>query len=210
MSKKDLSNFRKPYFGVILVLVMMIAFVGIVSIMNKEQTAPVNDQQKDAIPTAEIENEGTETAYTEIQYISGQGYQLRYPENLKLSSLSGYDRFTDLDEANVEMILVPQEIEMEMDLNDEYLKEAAANYRISGEYDVVSLSDVKKLTSDDKDVSIHMIEVVHDGDMDRFYIVKGQEQTLLITVSLKEEAVEEWKAKITKMVQSITFDENEK
>lgn len=208
MSKKDLSNLRKPYFGVILVLVMMIAFVGIVSIMNKEQTAPVNDQQPEVIPTAELEKEGTENAYTEIQYISGQGYQLRYPENLKLSSLSGYDRFTDLDEANVEMILVPQEIEM--DLNDEYLKEATGNYRISGEYDVVSVSDVKNLTSDDKDISIHMIEVVHDGDMDRFYIVKGQEQTLLITVSLKEEAVEEWKAKITKMVQSITFDENEK
>ncbi len=222
----DIRNFKdskKTYFGIGLVLLFALVVIGISVLSDKEPTVPVSDKQAEMINTeikeepeekllgkrtTETEIEGVETAYTEIQYFSDQGYSLWYPENLKPENINGYDGFLDSEDSNVEIIIVPQESDLSLD--DEYLKEAAANYRVSGEYKVVTVSKVKNLTSEDRNVTIRMIEVVHDGDMNRFYIVEGKEQMLLITVSLEEEAVEEWKTKITKMVQTIIFDENEK
>ncbi|MBQ8858117.1 MAG: hypothetical protein IJ024_08260 [Lachnospiraceae bacterium] len=157
--------------------------------------------------TATIELEGTEETYTEIQYTSENGYTLWYPENLLASTINGHEGFTNKSEPSAQVILVP---EGEMDLDDSYLKEAAANYKSSGEYKKVTVSKVKKLTADSKDVTIKMIEVVHDGDADRFYIVKGKDSALLITASMTEEALEGWGERINAMIQTITFAESEK
>lgn len=155
--------------------------------------------------TATIEIEGREENYTEVQYISENGYSLWYPENILASTINGHEGFqykADGDEPAVQVTIVP---EGEMDLDDSYLKEAAGNYKSSGEYKKVTVSKVKKLTADSKDVTIKMIEVVHDGDADRFYIVKGKESALLITASMAEEALEGWGERINAMIQTIEF-----
>lgn len=158
--------------------------------------------------TAAIEIEGMEETYTEIQYISENGYMIWYPENLLASTINGHEGFlykAEREEPYAQVTIVP---EGEMDLDDSYLKEAAGNYKSSGEYKKVTVSKVKKLNADAKDVSIRMIEVVHDGDADRFYIVKGKDSALLITASMTEEALEGWGERINAMIQTITFAEN--
>lgn len=225
---KDFFNFRKLYVWIGLVIMIMLVFVGVVSVLDKEQPISerdtkteiveeeIKEESEEALHEEEITKElektlveskknGIETEDTEIQYLSDQGYSLWYPENLKPKEINGYDGFWDSEESKVEIVIVPQETDRSLD--DDYLKEAAGNYRVSGEYKVVTVSEVKKLISADKNIAIRMIEVVHDGDMNRFYIVRGKKQMLLITVSLKEEAVEKWKTTITNMVQTITFDE---
>lgn len=139
-----------------------------------------------------------------LQYISEQGYRLWYPVGLEAETIYDFEGFSTKEGPKVQILIVPQAEGMEY--NDTYLTEAASNYRISGEYEQVTVSDVKNLTSESDNVRIHMLEVVHDGDMERFYIVSDGSQTLLITVSLEAEAVEEWKADITKMIQSISFE----
>lgn len=226
---KEIFNLRKRYVQSGLVIMIMLVFAGVVSVLlEKEEKVPesdkitviVEEEIKEELEEALLEGEvtkepektlveskenGIETVDTEIQYLSDQGYSLWYPENLKPKAINGYEGFQDLEESKVEIVIVPQETDRSLD--DDYLKEAAGNYRASGEYKVVTVSEVKKLTSVDKNIAIRMIEVVHDGDMNRFYIVREKKQMLLITVSLKEEAVEKWKTKITNMVQTITFDE---
>ena len=157
--------------------------------------------------TATIEIEGIEESYTEIQYISEQGYTLWYPEDFLAAAINGHEGFTNLtasNEKSSEVIIVP---EGDMDLDDSYLKEAAGNFKDSGEYEKVTVSKVKSLTADDKNVKIRMIEVVHDDTADRFYIVKGKDQALLITASMLTEGLEGWGERINAMIQTITFTE---
>jgi hypothetical protein len=95
-----------------------------------------------------------------------------------------------------------------MKLNDAYLKEAAGNYKVSGEYKKVSISKVKTLKAEDKNVKIKLIEVVHDDTADCFYIVETKDQALLITTTYGAEGLEGWSARINKMIQTITFNED--
>lgn len=155
--------------------------------------------------TATIEIEGTEESYTEIRYISDEGFALWYPENMMAATIHGHEGFTNKaasGESSAEVLIVP---EGEMKLSDSYLKEAAGNFKSSGEYKKVTVSKVKSLTADDKNVKIRMIEVVHDETADCFYIVQGKDQALLITVSLDAEALEGLGVRINKMIQSIEF-----
>ncbi len=52
-----------------------------------------------------------------------------------------------------------------------------------------------------------MIEVVHDDTADRFYIVEGKNNALLVTVSMTKESLEGMGARVSKMLQTITFAE---
>lgn len=160
--------------------------------------------------TATIEIEGAEETYTEIQYTSENGYSLWFPENMMALTIHGHDGFTNKavsGEPSAQVILVP---EGDMELDDGYLKEAASNFKSSGEYKKVTVSKVKTLKSDDKNVKIRMIEVVHDATTDCFYIVQGKDNALLITATMDTEALEGWGARINKMIQTITFTETEK
>lgn len=157
--------------------------------------------------TATITIEGIEEEYTEIQYVSDNGYTIWYPESLILSTINGHEGFLYKGESGEnagQVILVP---EGDMELTDSYLKEAAGNFKSSGEYKKVTVSKIKKLKSDSKDVTIKMIEVVHDDTADRFYIVKGKDSALLITASMSAEALEGWGERINTMLQTITFEE---
>ena len=54
-------------------------------------------------------------------------------------------------------------------------------------------------------MSIKTIEVVHDDTADRFYLVKGKEHVLLVTVSLPKEALEGMGERINQMLTTISF-----
>ena len=156
---------------------------------------------------AKIKIEGVEEEYTEVQYISDNGYTLWFPEMMMASTIHGHEGFinkTVADEPDVQVIIVP---EGDMKLGDSYLKEAAGNFKSSGEYKKVTVSKVKTLKADDKNVKIRMIEVIHDAAADRFYIVETKEQAVLITVTFGEEALEGWGARVNKMIQTISFAE---
>ena len=157
--------------------------------------------------TANIKIDGVEEEYTEVQYISKNGYTLWFPENIMPLTIHGHEGFTNkaADEPAVQVIMVP---EGDMKLNDAYLKEAAGNYKVSGEYKKVSISKVKTLKAEDKNVKIKMIEVVHDDTADCFYIVETKDQALLITTTYGAEGLEGWSARINKMIQTITFNED--
>ena len=156
---------------------------------------------------AKIKIEGVEEEYTEVQYISDNGYTLWFPEMMMASTIHGHAGFinkTVADEPDVQVIIVP---EGDMKLGDSYLKEAAGNFKSSGECKKVTVSKVKTLKADDKNVKIRMIEVIHDAAADRFYIVETKEQALLITVTFGEEASEGWGTRVNKMIQTISFAE---
>ena len=158
--------------------------------------------------TASVEIEGIKEEYIEVQYISENGYELWFPGSMMAETIHGHEGFTNkaaADEPSAQVILVP---EGDMKLNDAYLKEAAGNYKDSGEYKKVTISKVKTLKADDKNVKIRMIEVVHDDTADRFYIVENKEQALLITATMSAEGIEGWGARIDKMIQTITFNED--
>lgn len=158
--------------------------------------------------TASVEIEGIKEEYIEVQYISENGYELWFPGSMMPATIHGHEGFTNkaaADEPSAQVILVP---EGDMKLNDAYLKEAAGNYKDSGEYKKVTISKVKTLKADDKNVKIRMIEVVHDDTADRFYIVENKEQALLITATMSAEGIEGWGARIDKMIQTITFNED--
>lgn len=158
--------------------------------------------------TASVEIEGIKEEYIEVQYISENGYELWFPGSMMAETIHGHEGFTNkaaADEPSAQVILVP---EGDMKLNDAYLKEAAGNYKDSGEYEKVTISKVKTLKADDKNVKIRMIEVVHDDTADRFYIVENKEQALLITATMSAEGIEGWGARIDKMIQTITFNED--
>lgn len=158
--------------------------------------------------TAFVEIEGIKEEYIEVQYISENGYELWFPGSMMPATIHGHEGFTNkaaADEPSAQVILVP---EGDMKLNDAYLKEAAGNYKDSGEYKKVTISKVKTLKADDKNVKIRMIEVVHDDTADRFYIVENKEQALLITATMSAEGIEGWGARIDKMIQTITFNED--
>ena len=160
--------------------------------------------------SAKIEIEGNEEEYTEIQYISGEGFSIWYPEYIlepyKIHNHEGFVVPGQGDDSLVKVLLVP---EGDMKLTDAYLKEAAGNFKSSGEYKKVTVSKVKTLKSESEDVKIRMIEVVHDDTVDRFYIVEGKEQALLVTASMTKESLEGMGTRITKMLQTITFEEAE-
>lgn len=158
--------------------------------------------------TASVEIEGIKEEYIEVQYISENGYELWFPGSMMPATIHGHEGFTNkaaADEPSAQVILVP---EGDMKLNDAYLKEAAGNYKDSGEYEKVTISKVKTLKADDKNVKIRMIEVLHDDTADRFYIVENKEQALLITATMSAEGIEGWGARIDKMIQTITFNED--
>lgn len=155
-----------------------------------------------------IKIEGVEEEYTEVQYMSNNGYSLWFPESIIPLTIHGHEGFTNkaaTDESAVQIMIVP---EGDMKLNDSYLKEAAGNFKSSGEYKKVTVSKVKTLKADDKNVKIKMIEVVHDDTADCFYIVEGKEQALLITTTFGAEGLEGWGARINKMIQTISFNED--
>ncbi len=157
---------------------------------------------------ASIKLEGEEEKFTEVEYISNAGFSIWYPEYiLEPYKIHNYDGFVLPkmgDESSVKITLVP---ENEMELTDSYLKEAAANFKSSGEYKKVTVSKIKKLTADSKDVKIRMIEVVHDDTADRFYIIEGKDNALLATVSMTKESLEGMGARVNKMLQTVTFVE---
>jgi hypothetical protein len=157
--------------------------------------------------TAKIKIEGVEEEYTEVQYISDNGYTLWFPEMLMASTIHGHEGFINkaaADEPDVQVIIVP---EGDMKLEDSYLKEAAGNFKSSGEYKKVTVSKVKTLKADDKNVKIRMIEVVHDATADCFYIVETKDQAVLITATFGAEALEVWGVRVNKMIQTISFAE---
>ncbi len=160
--------------------------------------------------TAKIELEGNEEEFTEIQYISEEGFSIWYPEYIlepyKIHNHEGFVVPGQGEESLVKVILVP---EGDMELTDSYLKEAAGNFKSSGEYKKVTVSKIKTLKSEDKNIKIKMIEVVHDDTADRFYIVEGKDQALLVTASMTKESLEGMGARITKMLQTITFEKSE-
>lgn len=160
--------------------------------------------------TAKIELEGNEEEFTEIQYISEEGFSIWYPEYIlepyKIHNHEGFVVPGQGEESLVKVILVS---EGDMELTDSYLKEAAGNFKTSGEYKKVTVSKIKTLKSEDKNVKIKMIEVVHDDTADRFYIVEGKDQALLVTASMTKESLEGMGARITKMLQTITFEKSE-
>ena len=156
--------------------------------------------------TASVEIEGIQEEYIEVQYISENGYELWFPGSMMPATIHGHEGFTNKPvegESNVQVLLVP---EGDMTLNESYLKEAAGNFKESGEYKKVTVSKVKTLKADDKDVAIKMIEVVHDDTADRFYMVKGKEAALLITVTMDKEALEGWGVRVDHMIQTIGFE----
>lgn len=158
--------------------------------------------------TATIKIGGVEENYTEVQYISKNGYTLWYPETMMPVTIHGHEGFTNLtssDETASEVVIVP---EGDMSLDEDYLKEAADNFKASGEYKKVTISKIKTLKSEDKNVKIKMIEVVHDETAHRFYMVKDQDQAALITVSLQKEALEDWGVRSSQMIQTITFQKD--
>lgn len=156
---------------------------------------------------ASIKSEGEEETFTEVEYISNAGFSIWYPEYiLEPYKIHNYDGFVLPkmgEESSVKVTLVP---ENEMKLDDSYLKEAAGNFKSSGEYKKVAVSKIKKLTADSKDVKIRMIEVVHDDTADRFYIIEGKDNALLVTVSMTKESLEGMGARVDKMLQTVSFD----
>lgn len=158
--------------------------------------------------TAKIKIEGIEEEYTEIQYISDAGFSIWYPDYIlepyKLHNFDGFVVPGQGEDSLVKVLLVP---ERDMKLTESYLKEAAGNFKVSGEYKKVTVSKIKTIKADDKNVKIKMIEVVHDDTADRFYIIEGKESALLVTVSMTKESLEGMGARITKMLQTVTFTE---
>lgn len=151
-----------------------------------------------------------EDTYTEVQYISADGFSVWYPENMQPINQFGHEGFAVKDENGeniVQVIIVP---ETEMEVDDDYLKEAAGNFKVSGVYKKVTVGKIQKLQAESKDVTIKSIEVVHDDTADCFYVVKDKDQTLLVTVSLTAEALESMGARIDYMMQGITFIESTK
>lgn len=158
--------------------------------------------------TAKIKIEGIEEEYTEIQYISDAGFSIWYPDYIlepyKLHNHDGFVVPGQEEDSLVKVLLVP---EGDMKLTESYLKEAAGNFKASGEYKKVTVSKIKTIKADDKNVKIKMIEVVHDDAADRFYIIEGKESALLVTASMTKESLEGMGARITKMLQTVTFTE---
>ena len=114
--------------------------------------------------TAKIKIEGIEEEYTEIQYISDAGFSIWYPDYIlepyKLHNHDGFVVPGQGEDSLVKVLLVP---EGDMKLTESYLKEAAGNFKVSGEYKKVTVSKIKTIKADDKNVKIKMIEVVHDS-----------------------------------------------
>lgn len=165
----------------------------------------VEPEKREAV----IEIEGTKEEYTEIQYISENGYSIWYPESVVPMERYGHEGFASeegSEDAAFHMVLVP---EGDMSLDEAYLKEAAGNFKASGEYKKVTVSKIKKLTAEDKKVTIKKIQVVHDETADWFYLVKGKKQTLLITVSMPTEGMEGWGARADQMIRTISFVDQE-
>jgi hypothetical protein len=156
--------------------------------------------------TAKIKIEGIEEEYTEIQYISAEGFSIWYPDYIlepyKIYNHDGFVVPGQGEDSQVKVLLVP---EGDMKLTDSYLKEAAGNYKSSGEYKKVTISKIKTIKADDKNVKIKMIEVVHDDTADRFYIIEGKNSALLVTVSMTKESLKGMGTRITRMLQTVTF-----
>jgi len=155
---------------------------------------------------ATIKIEGDEEEYREIQELREEGFSIWYPkyilEPYKIHNHEGCVIPGQGDESQVKVLLVP---EGDMKLTDSYLKEAAGNFKVSGEYKKVTVSKIKTIKADDKNVKIKMIEVVHDDTADRFYIIEGKELALLVTASMTKESLEGMGTRITKMLQTVTF-----
>lgn len=164
----------------------------------------VEPEKREAV----VKIEGEKESFTEIEYVSNKGFSIWYPEMIlephRIYSHDGFVIPNVGDNSIVKVTLVPED---EMELTDEYLKEAAANYKDSGEFKKVKISDIKYIKADDKNVKIRMIQVVHDSTTDRFYIVEGEERALLVTVSLPTESLEGMGVRVNKMLQTIAFTE---
>lgn len=160
--------------------------------------------------SATIKIEGIEEEYTEVQYISEEGFSIWYPDYIlepyKIHNHDGFAVPGQGEDSLVKVILVP---EGDMKLTDSYLKEAAGNYKVSGEYKKVTVSKIKTIKADDKNVKIKMIEVVHDDTADRFYIVEGKDMALLVTASMTKEGLEGMGTRITEMLRTVTFTETD-
>ena len=156
--------------------------------------------------SATITLEGTEESFTEVEYISNAGFSIWYPEYiLEPYKIHNYDGFVVPNQGMdslVKVTIVPSE---EMDLDQSFLTETAGNFKSSKEYKKVTVGKIQKVKSADKDISIRTIEVVHDDTADRFYLVKGKEHVLLVTVSMPKEALEGMGERINQMLGTISF-----
>lgn len=164
----------------------------------------VEPEKREAV----VKIEGEKETFTEIEYVSNKGFSIWYPEMIlephRIYSHDGFVIPGSGDYSKVKVILVPED---EMELTDEYLKEAAGSFKDSGEFKKVKISDIKYIKADDKNVKIRMIQVVHDDTADRFYIIEGKERALLVTVSLPTESLEGMGARVDKMLKTIMFIE---
>lgn len=153
--------------------------------------------------TSTVQIEGVEEHYTEVEFVSSHGYSIWYPETMKPETINGFEGFVQGEQKETKITIVPEKDEMDLDEN--YLKEATATYKASGEYKKVTVSKIQKLKADDPNVSIQMIEAVHDDTADRFYLVKGKDSVLLITASMQTEALEGVGVRIDEMIKTISF-----
>ena len=157
---------------------------------------------------ATIKIEGEEETFTEVQYINANGYSIWYPEYIlepyKIHTQDGFVIPGQGDDSIVKVILVP---EGEMELDEDYLQEAAGNFKSSGEYKKVKISKIQKLKSESENVTIKKIQVVHDDTADCFYLIKGKDSALLVTVSMTTESLEGMGARVDKMLQTVAFAE---
>ena len=153
-----------------------------------------------------IQIEDEEESFTEVQFISSAGYSIWYPEYiLEPFKILNHDGFVIPGQGNDSLVKVTMVPEGEMELDEEYLQEAASNFKDSGEYKKVKVSKIKTLKAEDKDVTIKRIQVVHDDTADCFYLIKGKDSGLLVTVSMTEESLEGMGLRVDKMLQTVTF-----
>jgi hypothetical protein len=157
-----------------------------------------------------LQIEGKEETYMEVEYKSEKGFTLWYPKNfLEPINLYGHDGFVLPEESMESNVKVTMSYDESLDVDVQYLKEAAGNFKGSKEYKKVTVGKVKKLTSEVKNVTIQMIEVVHDDTADRFYLVQNKEKTMMITASMPADALKTMGARVTRMIQTIELVEAE-
>ncbi len=93
---------------------------------------------------ATIKIEGMEETFTEIEYISDEGFTIWYPDYIlepyKIYNHEGFVVPGQGEDSLTKVILVPED---DMELTDSYLKEAAGNFKSSGEYKKVTVSKIK-------------------------------------------------------------------
>ena len=80
MTVKDFLNFKKPHFWVALVAVAVLAFAGVVSVLDKEEPVEQVEVPPAAEVTVEVEEEAEEPEKTESQIIMERFQKMDWEE----------------------------------------------------------------------------------------------------------------------------------